>query len=97
MKKGFYVYMYGKDCFFETSAKNRTRKLALEFISKVQAHINISRNITDDFLLYIQKGMREATLEVKSCKWGKFIDIKGDGFVAGCDPCENPMEVCVIV
>lgn len=97
MLKGYYVNMYGKDCFIVTDAKNRTKQLALDFINKVQNKLNRFYNIDDQFLLYIQKGMQAATFEIKENRFGKYADIKGDGFSFGCDPCENPFDYCVLV
>lgn len=97
MKKGYYIRMYGKDCFYCTDAKKRTKQLALDFINKVQNKLNRFNNISDSDLLYVQKGMQAATFEIKTCKWGSYTDIKGDNFSFGCDPCENPLDTCVLV
>ena len=99
MKYGFYCRMYGKDCFIETEQKNKTDKLALDFINKVQNKLNRFTNVSEQDIKYIKYGMSKAKMEVKTLKNGlSYIDISGEDFCGyGCDPCENPFEVCVIV
>lgn len=99
MKYGFYCRMYGKDCFMETEKKNRTDNLALDFINKVQNKLNDFSNVDEHAINIVKNNMRTATMEVKTLKNGlSYIDISGENFGGyGCDPCENPFEVCVIV
>lgn len=99
MKYGFYCRMYGKDCFMETEKKNRTDSLALDFINKVQNKLNDFSNVDEHAINIVKNNMRTATMEVKTLKNGlSYIDISGENFGGyGCDPCENPFEVCVIV
>lgn len=99
---GFYCRMYGKDCFIETNQTKRTRSLAETFINKVQNKMNLFYNIGEHELEYVQKAMRAATFEVKTIQSGKFAGLKyyeinGEQFSYGCDACENPMELCVLV
>lgn len=99
MKYGFYCRMYGKDCFMETEKKNRTDSLALDFINKVQNKLNDFSNVDEHAINIVKNNMKTATMEVKTLKNGlSYIDISGENFGGyGCDPCENPFEVCVIV
>lgn len=102
MKTGFYIRAYGKDCFMESNVKNRTKAVALDFLNKIQNHMNRFTNIDDATIEYVRRSMQHATMEVKTIQNGNFaglksIDICGDGFSFGCDPCENPFEKCVIV
>lgn len=99
MKYGFYCRMYGKDCFIETNQKNRTERLALDFINKVQNKLNDFSNVDEHTINLVKNNMRAAAMEVKTLKNGlSYIDIHGENFGGyGCDPCENPFEVCVIV
>ena len=99
MKHGFYCRMYGKDCFMETEKKNRTDSLALDFINKVQNKLNDFSNVDEHAINVVKNNMRTATMEVKTLKNGlSYIDINGENFGGyGCEPCENPFEVCVIV
>jgi hypothetical protein len=100
MKKyGFYCRMYGKDCFMETEQKNRTERLALDFINKVQNKLNSFSNVDENAIKFVKANMRMAWMEVKTLNNGlSYIDISGENFGGyGCDPCENPFEVCVIV
>jgi hypothetical protein len=94
--------MYGKDCFFETNAKSRTKHLAINFINKVQNKMNRFSNISENDIEYVQKAMRKASFELKTIANGnfaglKYYDISGEEFSYGCDACENPMDYCVIV
>ena len=99
MRYGFYCRMYGKDCFIETNQIKRTKNLAIDFINKVQNKINKFYGIGDNEIDYVQKAMRPAVMELKKTNNGLYyIDINGEDFGGyGCDPCENPFEVCVIV
>lgn len=102
IKKGFYIHVYGRDCFIESNAKNRTNDLAIDFLNKIQNKMNRFYNIDNDKIEWAKKAMQPATMEVKTIKSGAFaglryIDIVGDSFTFGCDPCENPFDVCVIV
>lgn len=97
MKKGYYVFMYGKDCFIETDARKRIKTLAADFINKVQNKLNRFYNVSEQDIEYVRQNMEFATFELKSCKFGKYIDIKGDDFMFGCDPCNNPFDECILV
>lgn len=83
----------------ETEKKNRTDSLALDFINKVQNKLNDFSNVDEHAINIVKNNMRTATMEVKTLKNGlSYIDISGENFGGyGCDPCENPFEVCVIV
>ena len=94
--------MYGMDCFIETKQKNKTNVLAVDFINKVQCKMERFYNVGESDMLYVKNAMRRAVMEVKTVKNGafkgmKYIDIYGDGFNFGCDPCKNPFEKCIIV
>lgn len=102
MKKGFYIRAYGKDCFIESTAKNRTSALALEFINKIQNRMNRFSNIDNATVEYVRHTMQPATMEVKTIQNGEYAGLQyivfdGDLFSYGCDPCENPLDVCMIV
>lgn len=98
MKKGFYIHAYGKDCFLESNAKNRTNAIALDFINKIQNKINRFSNIDENTIDYVKKAMRPAIMQIKTLSNGlQYIDISGENFSFGCDPCENPFDICVIV
>lgn len=100
MKKyGFYCRMYGKECFMESEQVYRTERLALEFINKVQNKLNSFSNVDENAIKFVRQNMHWAIMEVKTLKNGlSYIDIHNDAFGGyGCDPCENPFEVCVIV
>ena len=102
MKHGFYFHFIGKDMFIETEQTKRTKKLALEFINKIQNHMNMFYNVGEEEIAYVQKAMQPATFEIKTIKNGNFTglsyyEINGDGFSYGCDACVDPMEECVFV
>ena len=99
MKHGFYCRMYGKDCFMESSAKNKTDNLAKDFIISVQFKLGRNMVANDADTEYVKKSMRKATMELKTTKSGlQYIEIYGENFGGyGCDPCENPFERCVII
>lgn len=108
MKKyGFYCMLFGKDCFIETEQKNRTRKLAEDFLEAVCYALNKTSDIKCIVIKpldieYIQTVMRRASFEVKTIKNGNFAglsyyEIEGENFNYGCDPCENPMEKCILI
>ena len=101
-KTGFYCRMYGKDCFIETDQTKRTKALALDFINKVQNKMNRFSNISEANIEYIQKNMTKARFLLRTFDEGKlaglgYYDISGENFSWGCDPCENPMEHCIVV
>ena len=103
-RHGFYCRMYGKDCFLETEQKNRTKKLAEDFILLVEFAIG-KETIVDAMeknIEYVQNTMQKASFEIKTIKNGNFsgmsyYEIDGENFNYGCDACENPMEKCVLV
>ena len=102
IKHGFYCRMYGKDCFLESNQTKRTKKIALDFINKVQNYRNTFYNIDEKDIECVQKAMELATFEIKTIKNGNFAGlsyytIDGEMFSYGCDPCENPMEECILV
>lgn len=102
MKYGFYCRMYGKDCFMETEQVKRTKKLAMDFINKVQNRLNVFYNIDDKNIEYVQNTMNRATFEVKTIGKGNFAglsyyEINGDNFSYGCDACEQPLGKCILV
>ena len=103
MKKyGFYCWMYGKDCFFETDQTKRTKKLAEDFINKVQNNMNKFYNISENDIKHVQKAMRKATFELRTIQNGiftgkRYYEINGEYFSCGCDACENLMEKCILV
>lgn len=101
IKKGYYLHAYGRDCFMESNAQRRTKALALEFLNKIQAHLNRTFAIDEKALEYTRNAMQPATMEVKTIQAGaykglQYIDICGENFSFGCDPCENPFEKCLI-
>ena len=99
MKHGFYCRMYGKDCFMESDAKNKTNNLAKDFIISVQYKLGRNMIANDADIEHVKKSMRNATMELKTLKSGlQYIDIYGENFGGyGCDPCKNPFEKCVII
>jgi hypothetical protein len=101
---GFYCRMYGKDCFFETNQARRTKKLAEDFILSVQykTFVNGCPHYGDKDIEWVQKNMKHAIFEMKTIQKGNFTglsyyEISGEDFSYGCDPCENPMERCILV
>lgn len=103
MKKyGFYLRVWGKDCFMESDKKNRTDAVTLEFLNKIQNHENRFCNIDANTVQYFKARMQPAALEVKTIERGPFaglryINIDGENFSYGCDACENPFDVVVVV
>lgn len=102
MRRGFYMNVYGMDCFMESESKNRTKALALDFVNKIQNKLNRFTNVSDADIEYIRKGMQPATMEVKTIKNGeyaglRYISIDGDGFSFGTDAYDDPFEYAVIV
>jgi len=101
-KQGFYLRAYGFDCFMESDKKNVTNDLAMNFLNKIQNKLNRFYNIDDVTIKQAKQAMRRATMELKTIQNGKFaglqyIDIYGENFGFGCDPCENPFKRCIIV
>ncbi len=102
-KHGFYVSMYGRDCFIETTQKYKTDKLAEDFILCVQFKLGWNRLVADDFSIeHIKNTMRPATFEIKTIENGDFqglqyYEINGEDFSFGCDACKNPMEKCIAI
>lgn len=99
---GFYCRMYGKDCFFETKQMKRTKKLASDFINKVQNKMNRFNNISESDIDFVRNVMELASFELKTIENGKFAGLRyytidGENFSYGSDACENPMNSCVIV
>lgn len=103
MKKyGFYCYMYGRDCFVETTQTRKTDKLAKDFIYSVQFELGKKQFANDEDIEYIKKSMSKATFEVKTIKNGNFAglsyyEIKGENFSFGSDAWENPLKDCVLI
>lgn len=94
MKYGFYCRMYGKDCFIETKQERISRRLAIDFINKVQNKMNDFSNIGEREIEYVLCRMKKATMEFVTLRNGlSYIEIRGKEF-GGCgvDPCENPFE-----
>ena len=94
---GYYIHVYGKDCFIVTDAKKRSSRLAIALLNGVQNRLNRFINISADTVECVKGMMVPATLEVKTIENGKYkglryIDISGDGFSFGCDACENPYD-----
>lgn len=79
-KQGFYMYMFGKDCFIETSQTKKSKRLALEFVNAIQNKRNRFHNITDGDLEYVMYCMDRATLELREWKKGRDIEIHGELF-----------------
>lgn len=103
MNKGYYIRMYGKDCFIITDKQKRTKLLAIDFISKVHEKINIeTHKPTDKEVEYVQKNMRSSTFEIKTIEKGNFKGlsyyvIAGENFSFSCDACKNPLDFVHIV
>lgn len=102
IKKGFYIYAFGKDCFMESDSKNRTDRLACEFLNKLQASVNCFYDITPDCLARFKEAIRPAKMEVNIIERGKFTGLKyivftGENFSVGTDASTNPYESCIIV
>ena len=79
-KQGFYMYMFGKDCFIETSQTKKSKRLAMEFVNAIQHKRNKFHNITDGDLEYVMYCMDRATLELREFKKGRDIEIHGELF-----------------
>lgn len=100
-QNGFYICLLSKDCFLVSNAKTRTKKLAEEFLQKLEQKTGQNIRIDDYTIELVRKTMIPATMELKTIENGNFaglqyIDINGDGFCFGCDPCENPYEKVIV-
>lgn len=81
MKKGYYLYAFGKDCFIATDAQKRTKTLALDFLNKIQNATNRFYNINEESINFVKNAMRPAFCEIKTLSNGKqYYDIFGDDF-----------------
>jgi hypothetical protein len=81
MKNGYYLRAYGYDCFYVTNAKNKTKKLVIDFINKIQNKINVYTNIDENTIAIVQKRAQRATLTIKTTTGGAaYYDINGEDF-----------------
>lgn len=81
MMNGFYIHVYGKDCFMVTNAKNKTKRLALDFINKIQNKINRFSEIDENTLKIIQNKISAAHCEIKTTKDNRqYYNIFGENF-----------------
>ena len=103
MKYGFYLWAFRRDCFMESTAKNRTNALATEFGQKLKKRMGLDDcSVSPAEVEYIKSAMHPACMEVKTIESGafagnKYITISGDGFSLGTDACPDPFAVCAIV
>lgn len=91
-RQGFYMYMFGKDCFIETKQTKKSKRLALEFINAIQNKQNKFYNITDGDIEYVMYCMDKATLEFREGKRGRDINIYGNAW-GGCGTDILPFDV----
>ena len=95
-KQGFYMWMFGKDCFIETKQVKKSRRLALEFINAIQNKRNTFYNITEGDINYVMYSMDKATLELREWKKGRDIEIYGSAWggkgTSICPLNENPYD-----
>lgn len=81
MKSGYYLRAYGLDCFYVTNAKNKTKKLVIDFINKIQNKINAYTNIDENIITIAQQRAQRATLTIKTTTSGAdYYDITGENF-----------------
>ena len=102
MATGYYVKMYGKDCFLITLQDKRTTRLALNFINLVQNKLNRFVTISDSYVEYVKNQMMKATLERCTITKGDFSGLKyfkivGNNFSMTSEPLDNPEEDVIIV
>lgn len=102
MTNGYYVKMYGKDCFLITLQDKRTTRLALNFINLVQNKLNRFVTISDSYVEYVKNQMMKATLERCTITKGDFSGLKyfkivGNNFSMTSKPLDNPEEDVIIV
>lgn len=101
---GFYLRLFGKDCFFETNQKRITNTLVTKFLDKVEDRLwnSHSEEYNDEVIKHFKMAMRAATFEMKTIEKGSFAglryyEINGENFSYGCDPCSNPEEHYILV
>lgn len=81
MKNGFYIYFRGVDYFYATEKKNKTDALAIDFLNKIQNHLNRFGNINAQTVAYYKKAMQRATCEIRTLQSGrKYYEISGKNF-----------------
>lgn len=102
MIRGYYIKMYGKDCFLITLQDKRTNRLALNFINLIQNKLNRFVNISDTYIDYVKNQMVKATLERCIIAKGEFSGLKyfkivGNNFSMTSEPLDNPEEDVIIV
>lgn len=96
MLKGYYLRILGKDCFFETTAKNRTNTLAIDFLNKIQNSINRYFAIDENTVDYIKKSMQPAFCEIKTLSNGRqYYNIFGENF-GGCGTFVDDNETVIV-
>lgn len=71
MENGFYIYFRGVDYFYTTEKKNKTDALALDFLNKIQNHLNRFGNISAETIAYYKKAMQRATCEIRTTQNGR--------------------------
>lgn len=102
MLKGYYIRMYGKDCFLVTLQDKRTNRLALNFINLVQNKLNCFVDISESYVEYVKSHMIKASLEKCIITKGnfsglKYFKINGKDFSMTSEPLDNPEEDVIIV
>ena len=94
------MWAFGKDCFLETTGKNRTDAVALDFLNKIQNRQNRFFNIGPGDIAEVKRRMQPATLEVVPSEKhpGKqIIKIHGEWGSTCTPPCNDPGEYNILI
>lgn len=84
MQNGFYIYFRGVDYFYTTEKKNKTDAITIDFLNKIQNHLNRFGNINAQTVAYYKKAMQRATCEIRTLQSGRqYYEITGENF-SGC-------------
>lgn len=84
MKNGFYLFFRGVDYFLVTDKKNRTDALTIEFLNKIQNHLNAFYNIDCKTVERYKKAIKPANCEIRTLSNGRqYYEISGENF-GGC-------------
>ena len=81
MKKGFYLYIGRKEYFLVSNKVNITDRLAMDFLNRIQNHLNLFTNISPAIIDITKRKIRKACLSYHTTSTGyNYIDISGDNF-----------------
>lgn len=95
MKNGFYIFFRGVDYFYSTEKKNKTDALTLDFLNKIQNHLNVFGNINAETIAYYKTAIQRATCEIRTMKNGrKYYEISGENF-GGCGSFVNDGQTVI--